>query len=167
MKRVGEKSGRSGDVFREVDCMRTLVMAILLVGLPAAVGCQPAPTPAIAPVAAQASIDATQDDPDPEAFFPRIDGTCRYAATAGLELTAAEKCWIGVLATHCSTGNDCIAACLATGSGRRVGGGCWHQCWHHPGFHPTERVDGKERVVPWQPPADAQACRRLGRVNGF
>ena len=56
---------------------------------------------------------------------------CRMLRAApGISLTVEEQCFVRVHAARCSPTDLCIVDCLLKGSGKNIGGGCWHLCTH-------------------------------------
>lgn len=74
--------------------------------------------------------------------------SCPYT---GVELAAAaprDACMMKAAAARCSNDSDvCLVRCLATGSAKFIGGGCYHVCARH-GL----------RGTPWIAPVEAVAC---------
>lgn len=85
-----------------------------------------------------------------------IPGSCVSMAQSGT-VTAAEQCWIRVLSARCAVGDDCLTACIASGKGTLIGGGCWHVCSQPP-----------DLLANWKEPrAAARECKTLGVIPGY
>jgi len=72
---------------------------------------------------------------------------CKAKPAAGIQLTEKEACQIDKLKNRCTPADDCLTACLASGQGREVGGGCWHLCF-----------DNKFDLSKWTSPTGISQC---------
>ena len=104
----------------------------------------------------QAVLDVPSVPPPDESYLDRPFNSCKAKPTNSVQLTPAEKCWSKELAARCSAADDCLVSCIASGVARDLGGGCWHSCFQV-----------KFNLSQWQPPGGAEACRKLGHVNGI
>ena len=120
-------------------------------------GCNDSPAPSASAPPSGSTLPSVYIPPPPDvSFLKTLNGRCAAQPGPQVVLSAAEQCWVKELAAHCSPANDCLISCLASGQGRRIGGGCWHVCWPNvPGFDE------------WQAPTRSARCKSLGHVNGI
>jgi hypothetical protein len=84
----------------------------------------------------------------------KAKGVCQYVPDHrdSVGLSCWEGCAISRLSKRCNAKDRCLIECLRTGSGRNIGGGCWHVCAHSDGF--SEHLSGA-----WEEPdLDLSAC---------
>ncbi len=80
-------------------------------------------------VASALPADELEFVPPNMAFMEQPFNHCKTQPASGIQLTEREVCQIGKLKRRCTLADDCLVACLASGQGRQVGGGCWHICF--------------------------------------
>ena len=73
--------------------------------------------------------DESEYVPPDMAFLAQPFNHCKTGPASGVRLTEKEVCQIDKLKGRCTPADDCLVACLASGQGRQVGGGCWHICF--------------------------------------
>jgi len=76
--------------------------------------------------------------------------TCEVPIKSGLVLSPRERCWLARLKERCDPNDQCLAACIAQGAGRNIGGQCWHLCFAY-----TDKV--------WTEPDNWAECGSLSR----
>jgi len=84
----------------------------------------------------------------------RVPGdTCEYSIPDSIILTPQERCFIDVHTKRCTSDDQCIVTCLASGTARDIGGGCWHMCFAY-------------RAKMWSNPPGMDACHPDSLASG-
>ena len=81
-----------------------------------------------------------------------------------VELTTEKRCVVDASRQRCNKDDQCIIRCLLTGSGRNIGGGCWHRCFAYTGIRWTSPPGMEACDVLRQSPSrgNAEAVEPLG-----